>query len=120
MRMKMQTEAQHDDALDALGFLLAFSRILERDRLMLLSQQFQSKFWVRAAEAGVGTCWIMAAWVLAIEVIPYRLQGVRIPVGVLFVAAAFVGLGFFLRGILMDRAKKFGGTWDGQFRLRQD
>lgn len=105
----------HDDRFDALLYMVrAFE---ERMRRESLRQQFEGPFWVRAVQALSFAMLTMAFYTFFIEVAPLAARGVRVPVEIVFVIAGFVAVGFIIRGYLADRARRFGGVYDGRFRV---
>lgn len=105
----------HDDRFDALLYMIrAFEEMQRREALR---QQFEGPFWVRALQALSFAMITMVFYVFFIEVVPLAAHGVTIPIGVVFVIAGFLAIGLILRGYLSDRARRFGGVWDGRFRI---
>lgn len=105
----------HDDLIEAMVYMaLAFKERMRREGIR---QAFEGPFWVRAVQALSFSLITMAAYTFFIEVAPLAARGVRVPVGVVFVIAGFFALGLILRGLLADRARRFGGVYDGSFRI---
>jgi hypothetical protein len=105
----------HDDRFDApLYTVRVFKEWMRREGLR---QQFEGPFWVRALQALSFTMIAMVFYVMVIEVFPLSIRGGRVPIGVVFVVAGFLAVGLIIRGYLSDRARRFGGVWDGHFRI---
>lgn len=105
----------HDDRFDALLYMVrAFEEMKRREAIR---QQFEGPFWVRALQALSFSMITMVFYVVVIEVFPFSLRGGQVPLGVVFVVAGFFAAGLIIRGYLSDRARRFGGVWDGRFRI---